>query len=204
MYIRARVKALMRHVILSGWRDAGLVPLGIISVLDKLPKFSGLAASRPHTPLQQMNLELSLLQSSPSDSTELRQANALLNTTIQASQDVPSPATRYAARMSRAFELTHSDNVTLRKQLIEAEGLLNTRKVRKTGKRVALRGRFVFSTQKLPKLVEEAKTETAKKQSRRQPRKRKMSGKVESKVAEASEELSSDSDSDCIVVAVRD
>jgi hypothetical protein len=180
------------------------VPLGPISVLDKLPKFSGLAASPPHTPLQQKNLDLSLLQSSPSDGTEPRQANALLNATIQASQDVPSPAKRYTARTSRAFELTHSDNVTLRKQLKEAEGLLNTRKVRKTGKSVSLRGRFVFSTQELQKLVEEAEAETARKQSRRQPRKRKMSGKVESEVAEASEELSSDSDSDCIVVAVRD
>jgi hypothetical protein len=90
MYIRARIKALNGHVILSGWRGAGLVPLSPISVLDKLPKFSGLAASPPHTPLQQMNLDLSLLQSSPPDGTEPRQANALLNATIQASQDVPS------------------------------------------------------------------------------------------------------------------
>jgi hypothetical protein len=128
----------------------------------------------------------------------------LLNATTQASQGVPSLAKRYTARMSRAFELTHSDNVTLRKQLKEAEGLLNTWKVRKTGKRVVLKGRFVFSTQELHKLVEEAEAETSRKQSRRQPRKRKMSGKVESEVAEASEELSSDSDSDsdCIVVAV--
>jgi hypothetical protein len=157
MYIRARIKALTRYVILSGWCGAGLVPLGPISVLDKLPKFSGLAASPRHTPLQQTNLDLSLLQSSPSDGTELWQANALLNATIQASQDVPSLAKRYTARMSRAFELTHSDNVTLRKQPKEAEGLLNTRKFRTTGKRVALRGRFVFSTQELQKLVEEAK-----------------------------------------------
>jgi hypothetical protein len=128
----------------------------------------------------------------------------LLNATTQASQGVPSLAKRYTARMSRAFELTHSDNVTPRKQLKEAKGLINTRKVQKTGKRVVLKGRFVFSTQELHKLVEEAEAETSRKQSRRQPRKRKMSGKVESEVAEASEELSSDSDSDCIVVTVRD
>ena len=203
MYIRARSKALTSHVILSGWRGAGLVPLSPVSVLDKLPRWSGLATSPPHTPPQQINLDLSLLQSSPPDGTELRQANTLLNATIQASQDVPSPAKRYTARMSRAFELTYSDNVTLRKQLKEAEGLLNTRKIRKTGKRVALKGRFVFSTQEVHKLVAEAEAETARKRSRRRPRKRKFNKKMDSEVDEMSDEPSSDSDSDCIVVAVK-
>jgi hypothetical protein len=203
MYIRARSKAMASHIILGGWRGAGLVPLSPIIVLDKLPKLSGLAASLPHTPPQHIDLDLSLLQSSPPDGTELHQANTLLNTTIQASRDVPSPAKRYTARMSRAFESTHSDNITLRKQLKEAEGLLNTRKIRKTGKRVALKGKFVFSTQEVHKLVEEAEAETARKQSRKQPRKRKLSETKESDVNEVSGELSSDSDSNCIVVAVR-
>jgi hypothetical protein len=104
--------------------------------------------------------------------------------------------------MSRAFELTHSDNVTLRKQLREAEKLLHTRKVRKTGKRVALKGRFVFGTQEVHKLVAEAEAETARKRSRRRPRKRKFNEKMDSEVDEISDEPFSDSDSDCIVVAV--
>jgi signal recognition particle subunit SEC65 len=127
----------------------------------------------------------------------------LLNATIKASHDTLSPAKRYIARMSRAFELTHSDDITLRKQLKEAEGLLSTRKIRKTGKRVALKGKFVFSTQEVHKLVEEAEAETARKQSRKQPRKRKPSGKVVIEDNEVSEELSSASDSDFIVVAMR-
>jgi hypothetical protein len=52
-------------------------------VLDRLPKFSSLAASPPpHTSPPQINLDLSLLQSSPPDGIELRYTNALLNTTI--------------------------------------------------------------------------------------------------------------------------
>jgi hypothetical protein len=178
------------------------VPLSPISVLDKLLTLSDPAASLPHTPPQQIDLDLSLLQSSPPDGTELRQANTLLNATIQASYDVPSPAKRYIARMSRAFESTHSENITLRKQLKEAEGLLNTRKVRKTGKRVSLKGKFVFSTQEVHELVEEAEAETARKQARKKPRKRKSSKRIESEVDEVFEELSSNSDSDCIVVSV--
>jgi hypothetical protein len=203
MYIGARRKALASHIILSGWRGAGLMPLSPISVLDKLPILPGPAAPPPHTPPQQIDLDLSLLQSSPPDGTELRQANTLLNATIQASHDVPSPAKRYTARMSRAFELTHSDNITLRKQLKEAEGLLSTRKIRRTGKRVALKGKFVFSTQEVHKLVEEAEAETARKKSRRKPCKRKSSGKVAIEDGKVSEELSSASDSDCIIVAAR-
>jgi hypothetical protein len=59
---------------------------------------------------------------------------------------------------------------------------------------VPLKDKFVFSTQDVHKLVEEAEAETTRKQCRRQPRKRNLSEKVESEVAEASEELSSDSD----------
>ena len=67
---------------------------------------------------------------------------------------------------------------------------------------MALKGKFVFSTQEVHKLVEEAEAETAKKQSCKQLRKRKSSGKVAIEDDEVSEKLSSASDSDCIVVAV--
>jgi hypothetical protein len=58
MYIRVRRKALTSHIILSGWRGAGLVPLSPISVLDRLPILSGPAASPPYTPPQQIDLDL--------------------------------------------------------------------------------------------------------------------------------------------------
>jgi len=90
-----------------------------------------------------------------------------------------------------------------RKQLKEVEGLLNIQKIRKTGERVALKGKFVFGTQEVHKLVEEAEAETARKQSRKQPRKRESSGKVVIENDEVAEELSSASDSDYIVVVVR-
>lgn len=84
MYIRARQKALTSNNIRSGWRGAGLAPLSPIVVLEKLLVNPASAASPPHTPLRQTDLDLSLLESSPPDGTELRQANALLNSTIKA------------------------------------------------------------------------------------------------------------------------
>jgi hypothetical protein len=136
----------MSRNVLSGWQSAGLVPLSPMTVLEKLPTRSATTASPPHTPPQRTNIDLLFLDSPPPDSIEIREANALLEQAIKASKDSPSPVKRCTERMSRAFEATHSENVTLRKQLEEAEALLTTRKIRKKGKRVALKGRFVFST----------------------------------------------------------
>lgn len=83
--------------------------------------------------------------------------------------------------MSRAFETTHSENVTLRKQFTEADELPRSHNIRKRGKRVALRGRFDYSTQGVVKLVEEAKAETAEKDSRKRPQKRKLKKAIEEK-----------------------
>lgn len=192
MYVRARERALTSHNILSGWRGAGLVPLSPTS-----------AASPPHTPRHQIDLDMSLLDSSPPDGTELRQANSLLNLAINACEDLPSPVKRYTKRMSRAFETTQSDVLTLRQQLKEAEALLSIRKARKMGKRVALKGRFVFSTQEVLKMVEEAEAEMAAKKSRKRPRKPKGSHETDFVEDDALEESSSQSDSDCIMVVRR-
>lgn len=92
MYIRAKSRASASHNRIGRWRGAALVPLSPTSVLGKLLALSGLAASPPRTPPQQIDLDLLLLQGSPSDSTELRQAEMLLNATIQASHDVFIPS----------------------------------------------------------------------------------------------------------------
>jgi hypothetical protein len=72
MCMRARERALTSHNILSGWGSAGLVPLSPMTVLEKLPIRPGLSSSPPHTPLLQIDLDLSLLDSSSPDGTELR------------------------------------------------------------------------------------------------------------------------------------
>ena len=203
MYIRARTKALTASNILAGWRGAGLEPLSPLSVLAKLPTRTTQAAQIPHTPPQQLDLDLSLLDSSPPDGTELREANALLNLTIKAVEGLPSPVKRYTERMTCAFETTHSENVTLRKQVKEQEELLSTRKARNKGKRIALKGRFVFSTQEVLEIAAAAEAETVKKKSSKQPRKRKADEIIVEEVEELLDNSSSESDHDCIVVAMR-
>jgi len=111
MYIRARAKAITTGNILAGWRGAGLLPLSPISVLERLPAKTAPVASQPHTPPQQTDLDLSLLDSSLPDGTQLREANALLNSAIKAVEGLPPPVKRYTKRMTRFTELANSENV---------------------------------------------------------------------------------------------
>ena len=203
MYIRAREKALTSANIASGWKATGLEPLSPILVLDKLPTTPTPQPLLLQTPGQSSSLDLSLLHSSPPEGTELRQANALFNAQIRDVNGVPSPAKRYAKRMTRALETTQSELITIRKEFAEQRELLQTRKKRKKGKRVALKGKFVFSTQEVLDIVKEAEEETAAKKSRKPRRKRSISVEIEEDEVEELENVSSDSESNCIIVAKR-
>ncbi|TKA35198.1 hypothetical protein B0A49_13595, partial [Cryomyces minteri] len=169
MYIHARAKAITANSILGGWRGAGLVPLSPMTVLEKLPSRSATTDSPPHTPLEQPDLDLSLLHSSPPDGTELREANALLNSTLESTKEVPCSVQRYTERMTRFAESKHSENVTSRKQVEEQEKLLDMRKARKKGKRIALKGRFVFSTEEVLETAKEAEAKLSSKKPRGRP-----------------------------------
>ena len=79
--------------------------------------------------------------------------------------------------------------------------LLQTRKARKTGKRVKLKGRFVFSTEEVFQIAKEAEEATAAKKGCKRLRKRSVSVEIEKDIESVLESLDSDSESDCIVVA---
>ena len=99
-YIRARERAFIPSTIQSGFRATGLWPLSAITVLEKLqlqPTATQLSLS---TPTNITPLDLSLLDSSPPNGTELRQANAVLNAEIIALNSLRSPVKRYIARMT--------------------------------------------------------------------------------------------------------
>ncbi|KAI7722002.1 hypothetical protein KC353_g885 [Hortaea werneckii] len=204
MYIRARQRALNKHNVLSGWRSAGLMPLSPITVLGKLSASTAPSASPPRTPPQHVDLDISLLDSSPPDGTELRQATSLLITTMQACAELPSPAKRFTERMTRAFEAANSENVTLRKQVKEQAELLHARKARKKGKSVALKGRFVFSTQEVLDIARSAEAESSKKRSTIRPKRGRAKKSMEMEADGELDVVSSDSGSDCIIVSMRE
>lgn len=201
--MRARSRALVSSNILAGWRGAGLEPFKPQRVLRELPSRRTSAASPPSTPQGSSALDLSLLDSSPPDGTEMRSANQIFKSALQEIPEVPSPVRRYGERLTRAYETTHSDMVTMRKELRQQRDLLNARKKHKTGKRIALEGRFVFTTEEVLKVVKEAEAVTAVKSSRKQPKKCSIQEILEDEEDEIVENKASSSDSDCIIVASR-
>ena len=159
-YIRAREKAITRANIQSGWKATGLWPLSPIEVFNKIKQVPEVPASQPQEHVSHP-LDLSLLQSSLPDGTKLREANALLHLELDKEQPLLSPAKRYTKRMTHALETAQSEVALLRKRLANAESLLQARKQRKKGKRIALKGKFVFSTQEVLNIAKQAKLEAA-------------------------------------------
>jgi hypothetical protein len=91
------------------------------------------------------DLDRSLLDSSPPEGIELRQAISLVNTIVRSST-LETPVKRYIERSGAAFERTVSEVALLRKENAEYRELSRVRKERKKGKRVAVKGKFVFNT----------------------------------------------------------
>ena len=199
-YIRARERAIIQANIQSGWRATGLWPLSPIEVLKKLPQATEVLVPQPQE--QDLHpLDLSLLQSSPPDGTELREANALLHSELDKKQPLLSPAKRYTKWMTRALETAQSEVAILRKRLADAESLLQARKQYKKGKRIALKGKFVFSTQEVLDIAKQAELEAAQKKSKKKGKQQTQAIIVEGDKQEDIEIVYNDSDSDCIVVA---
>ena len=201
MYIRAREKAFTLSNIVNGWKATGLQPLSPIEVLSKLPETPSRATSTPRTPTRTPDLDTALLCSSPPDGTELRRANTVLRNELARPGELSSTTKRYIERMTRALEMAQSENVTLRKELKAQEELLRTRQNRRKGKRVALKGKFVLSTDEVLKIAREAEADSARKKRRQRQRSRMDNIEDSDDELDMLEKTFSDSDSDCIVVA---
>jgi hypothetical protein len=146
------------------------------------------------------DLDRSLLDSSPPEGTELREATSLVNSIVRSST-LETPVKRYIERAGAAFERTTSEVALLRKENTEFRELLRVRKERKKGKRVAIKGKFVFNTKEILELVEEAEVEASKGKSKKRGTTRAITPEIEDEEEEDIEEDISESESDCIIVA---
>jgi hypothetical protein len=146
------------------------------------------------------DLDRSLLDSSPPEGTELREATSLVNSIVRSST-LETPVKRYIERSGLALERTTSENTLLRKELTEARELLRVRKERKKGKRVAIKGKFVFNTKEILELVEEAEAEASKGKLKKRRITRAITPEIEDEEEEDIEESIYQSESDCIIVA---
>jgi hypothetical protein len=103
--------------------------------------------------------------------------------------------------LGAAFERTSSENTLLRRELIEARELLRVRKERKKGKRVAIKGKFVFNTKEILELIEEAEAEASKGKSKKRQTRRAITPEIEEEGEVDIENSIYKSESNCIIVA---
>jgi hypothetical protein len=146
------------------------------------------------------DLDRSLLDSSPPEGTELREATSLVNRIVRSS-NIETPVKRYIKRLGVAFERTTSENTLLRKELTKAKELLRVRKERKKGKRVVVKGKFVFNTKEILELVKEAEAEVSKGKSKKRRIIRAITPEIEDEEEECIDEDIYESEGDCIIVA---
>jgi hypothetical protein len=145
------------------------------------------------------DLDRSLLDSSPPEGTELREATSLVNRIVRSST-LKTPVKRYIERSGSALERTTSENALLQKENAEYRELLRVRKERKKGKRVAIKGKFVFNTHEILELVEKAEAEASKGKAKKRRTTKATTPEIEEEEEEDIEEDISESESDCIVV----
>ncbi|KAF4621713.1 hypothetical protein G7Y89_g14491 [Cudoniella acicularis] len=169
-YTRAGIKRIQR----SHW-----VEIFKKRVLANLPLQ---AVEPPRTPQNSTlvgSLDLSVLRSSPPDGTELRHANSIFNSTMNA-------------------ELT-----ILRKEVKEYKEMLEIRKKRTKGKRIKLQGEFVFSTEEVLKIVREAELKSTEKRPRGRPRKRPIEEVEEEEEEEINPSNSESESEECVARRTR-
>jgi hypothetical protein len=69
------------------------------------------------------------------------------------------------------------------------------------GKRVAIKGKFVFNTQEILRVIEEAEAEASKKKAKKRRTTKATTSEIEEEEEEDIEEDISESESSCIIVA---
>jgi hypothetical protein len=201
-YITARSRAFTTRNVESAFRASGIYPLSPITILSTLRMPSSTPPTTPPPITTTKDLDRSLLDSSPPEGTELREATSLVNSIVRSST-LETPVKRYIERSGAAFERTHSEVTLLRKELAEARELLRVRKERTKGKRVAIKGKFVFNTKEILEVVEKAEAEASKKKRPKRLTNDRITPEIEDEEEEGIDEDIYEDEGDCIIVASR-
>jgi hypothetical protein len=103
---------------------------------------------------------------------------SLVNT-IVCSSTLETQVKRYIERSGAAFERTTSENALLRKENAKYRELSRVSKERKNGKHVAIKGKLVFNTKEILKVVEKAEVEALKRKAKKRRTTEAMTPEIE-------------------------
>jgi hypothetical protein len=203
IYFTARQKAFTSKNIASAWRGAGLYPLNRQKVLRHLP----ISAARPTTPTSiPTPLQLPRLSISPLDKEVLGRGTKAFKSKVSQGLPLSSPSRQYAVGLAEIAENLATQVSILEKHNKMQEEILNNRKAKLSGKRMAIKGHLVLSTKEIVEEVKRAEKETlSKKRSKKAPKapQRRRKRKRHETPSEDEEGYLSEEEgnaSDCIVV----
>ena len=118
----ARAKGFTTSNVEPSFRAASIYPLSPITILSTLRIPTLIPPTTPPPITTPNDLDRSLLDSSPPEGTELREATSLVNSIVRSST-LETPIKRYIERLGVAFERITSENTLLRKELAEYKEL---------------------------------------------------------------------------------
>jgi hypothetical protein len=165
-YIKARARCFKPSSIESGFRKAGIYPFYPEILLSTLTP-----PLRTPSPENQVVSQVSdasrILRARGSPRTpralHLRQISDL----VQNDGDILSSARDLIRGLIDFAEDRDTDAILARRELREKDVLLNTRRTRKTGKRVALKGKYLLTKEDILKIVQDLKEGTKKKRTKK-------------------------------------
>ena len=172
MFICVRFKTLISSNIFAGWKGAGLELFQPQKVFRELLSRQISIISPSFTPQDSSTLNFLLLDNFFPDSTQLRNINQIFKFALQKLTNLFSPVKHYGEWIACVYEITHNNITTMHKELKQKNNLFNARKKHKTNKKIAVKRKFVFTTEKVLQLVKEVEAENAAKKMRKKLRKR--------------------------------
>jgi hypothetical protein len=205
-YIQARLDVCNYQNIISAWRGAGLFPFNPQRALCTIIQEGEIPEQeRPKTPTQFDIFDQVFVNSSPPDEATLRSANQLLNLTLD-SQIAPStPVRQYIRKLALGTEKLRAQTIVHQHDAINLRSILQKRKTRTNGKRVALKGHFLVSTQDLCDAVvaaEKATKEQASKKRKTKGKKKPEELEIEEDIEEEARDNSENETGSCIIVDI--
>ena len=158
-------------------------------------------ATRSTTPTQ-ATIRLPHLSISQLDKEALKQSTKEFKSKVSQGLPLSSPSRQYAVGLAEIAENLATQVSILEKHNKMQEAILNNQKIKKSGKRMALKGHFILSTKEILEKIRKAEEETARR-SKTTTSRRGQKRKRPETPSEDEEESSCDGDSnasDCIVV----
>jgi hypothetical protein len=147
-YIQARERAFRPQSIESGFRKAGIYPFNPDIILNNLTPPLATPPLENATESQEVDLSQVLLEDSR-EGTPIPLDPDTLYTQIITDTNLATPKRAFIKDLLGLTVRKQAESSLLRKDLREKETLLNTRKTRKSGKRVVLKDQIIVSRESI-------------------------------------------------------